>query len=77
MGGENAVKAVKNFIKKAKESGIDYYLSLLSWRNTPTEGLSTSPAQHMFGCCARTQPPIAETLLKPHTQPQRDRSFHP
>ena len=46
---ENAVKTAKSLTKKAKASGADYFLSLLSWRNTPTEGLSTSPAQSMFG----------------------------
>lgn len=30
---------------RVKASGADYFLSLLSWRNIPTEGLSTSPTQ--------------------------------
>ena len=46
---KNAVKTAKSLIKKAKATGADYFLSLLSWRNTPTEGLTTSPAQSMFG----------------------------
>ena len=64
---ENAVKTVKNLIKKAKESGADYHLSLLSWRNTLTEGLSTSPAQQMFGCHTRTHLLTSETLLTQDT----------
>ena len=40
---EKAVKTAKSLIKKAKASGADYFLSLLSWRNTPKEGLNTSP----------------------------------
>ena len=48
---ENAVKTAKSLIKKAKALGADYFLSLLRWRNTPMEGLSTSPAQPMFRRC--------------------------
>ena len=51
---ENAVKTAKRLIKKAKASGADYFLSLLSWRNMPTEGMSTSPALQMFGWRTRT-----------------------
>ena len=40
---ENAVKTAKSLIKKVKATGADYFLLLLSWRNTPTEGLSTLP----------------------------------
>ena len=46
---ENAVKTAKTLIKKVKATGADCFLLLLSWRNTPTEGLSTSPARRMFG----------------------------
>ena len=58
---ENAFKTAKSLIKKAKASGANYFLSLLSWRKTPTEGLSTLPAQHMFGQRTRThlQGPLA------------------
>ena len=35
-------------------SGANNFLSLLSWRNTVMEGLSTSPAQLMFGWCMWT-----------------------
>ena len=38
---ENAVKTAKSLSKKAKASGANCFLSLLSWRNTPTEGLGT------------------------------------
>ena len=50
---ENAVKTAKGLIKKAKASGANCFLSLLSWRNTSTEGLGTLLAQRMFG--QRTQ----------------------
>ena len=51
---ENAVKTAKSLIKKVKAIGVDYFLLLLSWRNNPTEGLSTSPARRMFGQHTRT-----------------------
>ena len=46
---KNAVKTAKSLIKKAKATGADYFLSLRSRRNTPSEGLTTSPAQSIFG----------------------------
>ena len=47
-------QTAKSFIKKVKATGADYFLLLLSWRKTPMEGLSTSPARRMFGQCMRT-----------------------
>jgi len=38
---------------------------LLAWRNTPTEGLESSPAQRMFGRRTRTLIPMTSELLKP------------
>lgn len=64
---ENAVKTAKNLLKKSTVSGTEYYLSLLNWRNTPTEGMNTSPAQRMFGRRTRTQLPTVEQLLEPRT----------
>ena len=40
---ESAVKAVKLLFKKAKRDGQDPWLALLDYRNTPTEGIGTSP----------------------------------
>lgn len=40
---ENAVKTVKNILRKCVESGDDFRLALLEWRNMTTEGLSSSP----------------------------------
>ena len=42
---ENAVKTIKQLFKKCKETGESEYMALLNWRNTPTEGFDTSPAQ--------------------------------
>ena len=61
---ENAVKTARTLIKKAKESDSEFFLSLLSWRDTPTEGMNSSPAQRMFGRRIRTQLPTAEVLAE-------------
>ena len=61
------MKTASTLIKKAKESGAEFYLSLLSWRNTPIEGMNSSPAQRMFGPRTRTQLPTAEVLPKPQS----------
>ena len=41
---ENAIKTAKSIMKKAQQAGTDIYLSLLDWRNTPSEGMSSSTA---------------------------------
>lgn len=46
---ENAVKTGKNLIRKANESGAKYYLVLLTWRNTLTEGMTSSPVHAVNG----------------------------
>ena len=40
---ENAVRAAKRLMIKAKKDGSDAYLALLDYRNTPTQGVDTSP----------------------------------
>ena len=65
---KNTIKTAKNIMKKAKQAGTDVYLSLLDWRNTPTEGMSSSPAQRMFGRRTRTLLPTSSSLLKPKVQ---------
>ena len=64
---ENAVKTAKQLLKKAIESGNDFYLSLLDWQNTPTEGLDSSPAQRIFGRRTRTSLPTTANFLRPKT----------
>ena len=65
---ENAIKTAKSIMKKAKQAGTDIYLSLLDWRNTPSEGMSSSPAQRMFGRRTRTLLPTTSYLLKSKVQ---------
>jgi hypothetical protein len=62
---ENAVKTAKSLMKKAKEDRKDPYLALLDWRNTPSEGLGSSPAQRLLGRRTKTLLPVAGSLLKP------------
>jgi len=66
---ENAVKTAKRLLKKAAESNSDPYLALLDWRNTPTEGLQSSPAQRLLGRRTRTLLPLSDKLLKPVSPP--------
>lgn len=60
---ENAVKTCKNLMKKAKADGGDLLLALLDWRNTPTEGIGSSPAQRLMGRRTRTLLPTHKKLL--------------
>ena len=62
---ENAVKTVKRLFTKCQETRQSEYQALLDWRNTPTEGLGSSPAQRFLGRRCRTLLPMTETLLKP------------
>ena len=62
---ESAVKVLKNLMIKAQADGRDIYLALLDWRNTPTEGMGSSPAQRLFARRTRTLLPSSERLLKP------------
>ena len=69
---ENAVKTIKWLFSKCHETGQSELLALLDWRNTPTEGLGSSPAQRFFGRRCRIQLPMTETLLKPTYDTQAD-----
>ena len=41
---ENAVKTIKNIMRKAYEAGQNPYMALLDFRNTTSEVLDTLPA---------------------------------
>ena len=62
---ENAVKIAKKILQKSLDSGEDPYLSLLAWRNTPSKGFDSSPAQRLISRRTRTLLPIKKDLLKP------------
>lgn len=63
---ENAIKTAKRLMIKSQKDAKDPYLALLDWRNTPSEGLDSSPSQRMFGRRGRTLLPSASRLLKPN-----------
>ena len=62
---ENAVKTVKRLLTKCRKAGQSEYLALLDWRNTPTEGMGTSPAQRFLGRRCKTLLPVTQQLLSP------------
>ena len=51
--------------EKACLAGTDPNLSLLDYRNTPTEGVGSSPAQRLFGRRTKTLLPTSSRLLVP------------
>ena len=60
-----AVKVAKRILRKSNSSGEDPYIALLNLRNTPTEGLNTSPAQRLFGRRTKSMMPTAEEKMRP------------
>ncbi|KAL8613325.1 hypothetical protein ACOMHN_052565 [Nucella lapillus] len=46
---EAAVKVAKNLMKKCLYAKEDPYIGLLNLRNTPEEGLTSSPMQRLMG----------------------------
>lgn len=51
-------------MQKALDAHADPYLAILDFRNTPTEGYSTSPAQRMLNRRTRTLLPMSNRLLR-------------
>ena len=51
--------------KKCKETGVSEFLALLDYRNTPTEGVGTSPSQHLIGQRCKTLLLMTTALLQP------------
>ncbi|KAJ8356687.1 hypothetical protein SKAU_G00194810 [Synaphobranchus kaupii] len=62
---ESAVKTAKRLMLKAAAAGQDPYLAMLDHRNTPSQGLDTSPAQRLLCRRTRTLLPTKDTLLEP------------
>lgn len=65
---ESAVKIAKYLVKKTKRQSQDLWLALLEWRNTPTDGMDTSPAQRLMSRRTRTLLPVVKSLLKPKVE---------
>ena len=62
---ESAVKVAKNLFKKAIKDGKDPWSALLDYRNTPTEGMKSSPALRLMSRRTRTLLPTATSLPHP------------
>ena len=62
---ESAVKTAKSLMQKALDAGTEPYLAILDYRNTPTQGMDSSPAQRLLNRRTRTLLPTARTLLQP------------
>ena len=73
---ENAVKTVKNLIKKSLKANSDVMKALLVYRSTPLE-CGKSPAQLLMGRRIRSNLPVASELLETHDSKEtvRHRAF--
>ena len=72
---ESGVKTAKRLLRKSVRAGTDPYLAFLCYRNTPTQAMTTSPAQRLMGRRTKTLLPTAQSLLMPKTtQPGIEKS---
>lgn len=69
---ENAVRTIKRLFTKCQHANQSEYRALLDWRNTPTEGVGSSPAQRFLGRRCRTLLPLTEKLLTPEYDTSAD-----
>lgn len=72
---ESAVKTAKSLLRKALDSDKDPYMAILDYRNTPTQGMDSSPAQRLMNRRTKTLLPTSGKLLQPRvTYPEIDTS---
>lgn len=64
---EVAVKSAKKLFRKTAKGGDDFYLGLLVERNTPSQGIGSSPAQQLMSRRTRSLLPTISTLLEPRS----------
>ena len=69
---ENSAKTAKIILKKAPDASYDPHLD---FRNTPSEGMDSTPAQRLFSRSTRNSLPIASHLLQPKVIPDVHRNF--
>ena len=60
---EAAVKSAKSVMKKSTKAKTDPYLALLEYRNTPSQGMESSPVVRLMNRRTRTQVPTLPRLL--------------
>ena len=68
---ESAVKICESIMKKAARERFDNYLSLLDYRNKPTD-VGSSPAESLFSRRTRNLLPLTPKQLEPVTVPLQD-----
>lgn len=73
---ESAVKTAKRITEKALAAHLDPYLAFLEHRNIPSDGMSTSPAQRLFGKRTRTTIPTSRQLLEPASTQSVKQELH-
>ena len=64
---EAAVKYAKTLLRKTAKGGDNFHLGLLAVRNTPSQGIGSSPAQRLMNRRTRTLLPTTSTLLEPRS----------
>ena len=62
---EAAVKSTKKMLKRCQRSGEDENMALLNLRNTPSQGVDSSPVQRFLGRRTKTKIPTHHSLLEP------------
>ncbi len=65
---EQAVKMAKQLMRKAKQAKTDPCLAILDFRNTPSQGMQSSPSQRLMSRRTKTLLPTTPTLLTPKTE---------
>jgi hypothetical protein len=66
---ESAVKIAKRLLRKATDAKTDVYIAMLDHRNTPSEAISSSPAQRLMNRRTKTLLPTTGKLLQPSVRP--------
>ena len=59
------MKTAKRILRKALYAGTDPYVAILDYRNTPTQGMESSPAHRLMNRRTKTLLPTKKTLLQP------------
>ena len=63
-------------MRKAKASGEDVQLALLSWRNTISEGFNSSPVQRLMSRRTKTPLTFVENTLIPEVPVNVNKDLH-
>ena len=69
---ESAVKTAKRLLRKALQADTDPYLAILDYRNTPTQGIGSGPAQRLMSRRTKTLLPTTNQLLQPQARKQAE-----